>query len=423
MEESLCRNISIGSHGPSPAPVEPSQYAPETFYVQGYTPFTPESGAVSTPITLSSTFHHPSLGVSTGFDYSRGLNPTRLELERTVAVMEHAPYALAFSSGMAAVSCLLKAFSPGDEIVVSSDLYGGTWRMFSGYERYGLRFVYVDTSDFSAVEKAITPQTRALYIETPSNPLMRVTDIDSCARLLHSRRSDSLVIVDNTFLSPYYQNPLDLGADIVVHSGTKYLAGHHDCIAGILAYKKKELDDCFRVAQMTEGASLSPFDSWLVLRGIKTLALRMERSSQNAAAVADFLKSSPHVEQVFFPGFADAPGHELFARQSRGTGGMVSFYVHRAEQVPVILQSLSLVLFAESLGGVQSLITYPVTQTHQAIPEEMRNAVGVSDRLLRISVGIENSSDLIADIRNALEQSSAAHKPVIKKSQPASGRD
>ena len=394
-------DIEIGSHGTAPAPCTRSVFSPETFCVRGFTPFFSDTGAISTPIVLSSTFHHPSLGESTGFDYSRGLNPTRLELERTVATMEHAKYALAFSSGMAAISCLVKHFDVGDEIIVSNDLYGGTWRIFAMYEKYGLHFHYVDTSDISLIQAALTEKTRALFVETPSNPMMKITDLAACAALIHAHRKDGLLIVGNTFLSPYLQNPIDFGADIIVHSGTKYLSGHHDVIAGLLVYNRKEEDDFFRLTQMSEGASLSPFDSWLVLRGIKTLPVRIDRANENAKKLADFLRAEPFVEHVYFAGFADAPGHEVFKKQSRGTGSMISFTVRDARAIPVILKSL--ILFAESLGGVQSLMTYPATQTHAAIPQALREAVGVTDRLLRLSVGIESADELIADLRQALE--------------------
>ena len=408
MEEQPCmsgmaRNgaITLGSHGPAPEPARRMGVKPETFCVSGYTPFDERTGAVSAPLVLSATFHHPSLGESTGFDYSRGLNPTRLELERTVAALEHAEYALAFSSGMAAVSCLAKILSPGDEAVVSADLYGGTWRMFSAYERYGITFRYIDTSDLAAVRAAVTERTRLLFIETPSNPMMTVTDIAACADIVHSARADGVCAVDNTFLTPYFQNPLDFGADFVVHSGTKYLGGHHDLLAGFLVYSGRANDDFFRLAQMTEGAALAPFDAWLCLRGIKTLPLRMRQSDENARKVAAFLRTVPQVERVFYPGFPDAPGHELCARQARGFGGMISFYVRDGRLVPGILEGLRVIMFAESLGGVESLMTYPVTQTHNAIPPELRERVGVNARLLRLSVGVEDADDLIADLARA----------------------
>lgn len=393
--------ITLGSHGPAPEPAKKMTVSPETFCVSGYTPFDERTGAVSQPIVLSSTFHHPSLGISTGFDYSRGLNPTRLELERTVATLEHAEYALAFSSGMAAISCLAKIFAPGDHVIVSSDLYGGTWRIFNVYEQYGVHFTYIDTSDFALVKQTLTERTRAIFIETPSNPMMTVTDIQACADLIHAHRADGVCIVDNTFLTPYFQNPIDFGADYVIHSGTKYLGGHHDLLAGFLVYSGKKNDEFFRVAQMTEGASLAPFDAWLCLRGIKTLPLRMRASDQNAQKVAAYLRTVPQVEKVFYPGFSDAPGHDLCKKQARGFGGMISFYVKDEAFVPVILEHLRLIMFAESLGGVESLMTYPVTQTHNAIPVAMRESVGVNSRLLRLSVGVESADDLIADLKQA----------------------
>lgn len=389
-----------GSHGVSPGPCPRSALAFETLCARGFSPVDAATGAVSAPIVQAATFAHPSLGESTGFDYARGLHPTRLELERTLAQMERGEYALAFSSGMAAVSCWLKKFAAGAEIVVSEDLYGGTWRLFSMYESCGLSFRYVDTSDLDAVRGAVTGRTDALFIETPSNPMMRVTDIASCAEIAHSAGAE--LVVDNTFLTPFLQNPLELGADVVVHSASKYLGGHNDTVAGALVYNGLGNDDFLRAAQMAEGACLSPFDSWLVLRGIRTLPLRMERACANAGVVARFLRSHPAVERVFWPGFDDAPGFGLNSRQARGAGAMVSFRLRSAAAVPSVLGSLRVILFAESLGGVQSLMTYPWTQTHSAIPEDVRRRVGVDERLLRLSVGVESADDLTADLARAL---------------------
>jgi cystathionine gamma-synthase len=378
----------------------PAKLALATRLVHGATPFDPSTGAVSTPIYQSVAFRHPGLYETTGFDYSRAVNPTRMELERTLALVENGAYGLAFASGMGAISSLIKLYRPGDHLIVSEDLYGGTYRLFQEYYAlYGFSFSYVDTSDFAKIEAALRPETRALFIESPSNPMMKVTDIRRCADLIHARGGH--LIVDNTFLSPYFQNPLDLGADIVVHSGTKYLAGHNDTLAGFLVHSKDELEEDLRNAQKSEGASLGPFDSWLVLRGLKTLALRMQRHQANALKIAAWLRGHPRVEKVFFTGFPDHPQYGLTKSQARGFGGMISFYLKNPADAPLLLKSVSLILFAESLGGTQSLLTYPVVQTHGAIPEQMRLSAGVNDRLMRLSVGIEDPDDLIRDIEAA----------------------
>lgn len=388
-----------GSHGVSPEPCPRAALGFSTLCAHGFTRFDGSTGAVAVPIVQSATFAHPSFGESTGFDYARGLHPTRLELERTVAAMERCDYALAFSSGMAAVSCFLKRFSPGDEIVVCEDLYGGTWRMFKMYEDYGIKFTYVDTSKFDLLEKSVTEGTKVLFVETPSNPMMRVTDIRRCADLIHS--VGGVLAVDNTFLTPFLQNPMDFGADFVIHSATKYLGGHNDAVAGILCYNGAENDEFFRAAQMAEGACLSAFDSFLILRGIKTLPLRMGRSEENARRLAEFLRQSPKVEKVYYAGFPDSPNFDVSRRQSRGFGAMISFRVGSGDAAVRILDSLRVIMFAESLGGVQTLMTYPVTQTHAAIPEEIRASLGVDERLLRLSVGIEDAEDLLADLEGA----------------------
>ncbi|MDR1317362.1 MAG: PLP-dependent aspartate aminotransferase family protein [Spirochaetales bacterium] len=372
----------------------------ETRLVHGATPFDPSTGAISTPIYQSATFRHPGLYESTGFDYSRVINPTREELERTLALVENGRHGLAFATGMGAISCLIKLYRPGDHFIVSEDLYGGTYRLFQEYYRlYGFSFSYTDTSDFGKTEAALRPETRALFIESPSNPMMKVTDIRGCARLIHAKGGH--LIVDNTFLSPYFQNPLDLGADIVVHSGTKYLAGHNDTLAGFLVHSRDELEEELRNIQKSEGATLSPFDSWLVLRGLKTLALRMERHQSNALKIASWLREHPRVEKVFFTGFPDHPQYDLSRDQARGFGGMISFYLKNPADAPVLLKNVSLILFAESLGGTESLLTYPVVQTHSAIPEQMRLSAGVDERLMRLSAGIENPDDLINDLQMA----------------------
>ncbi|MDR0786175.1 MAG: PLP-dependent aspartate aminotransferase family protein [Treponema sp.] len=377
----------------------------DTILVHGATPFDAATGAVSVPIYQSATFRHPALGASTGFDYSRVDNPTRSELEKTVALLEGGKYGLAFASGMGAISALIKLFRPGDHIVVSEDLYGGTFRLFNEfYAHYGFLFSWVDTSDFSRVTAALRPETKAIFIETPSNPMMKVSDIRLCADLIHQR--GGYLLVDNTFLSPYFQNPLAFGADFVVHSGTKYLAGHNDTVAGIIVHSCDAYDEPLRSIQRSEGATLSPFDAWLVIRGIKTLGVRMERQSANARRIAYYLKENPRVEKVFYTGFEDHPQYALSLAQARGHSGMVSFYLKDKADVPVILRNVKVFLFAESLGGVESLVTYPWEQTHNAIPESMRAAAGVTDRLVRLSIGIEDVDDLISDLDAAFSPNS-----------------
>jgi cystathionine gamma-synthase len=381
----------------------------ETACVHGTWLYDKTTGAVSVPLYQSATFRHPGLGESTGFDYSRAVNPTRTVLEETVALLEGAKYGLAFASGMGAVSAMIKLFPPHGSagggktrVIVSEDLYGGTYRLFHEYyARYGYSFSWIDTSDPAKVEAALKQEAAALFIETPSNPMMKVTDIAGCAEAIH--RAGGKLIVDNTFLTPYFQNPLALGADFVIHSGTKYLAGHNDTLAGFIVHSGEEANPALREIQKSEGASLSPLDAWLCLRGIKTLALRMEKQQQNGGIAADWLRNHPRVERVFYTGFKDHPQAPLSARQARGHSGMVSFYVRQSALVEQVLKRVKLILFAESLGGVESLITFPLVQTHGAIPETMRLSAGVNDRLLRLSAGIENAADIIADLEQALE--------------------
>jgi cystathionine gamma-synthase len=383
----------------------------ETLAVHGATPFDPVTGAISAPVYQSATFRHPGLGESTGFDYSRVVNPTRTELEKTIALLEHGGHGLAFSSGMGAISAIIKLYKSGDHLIVSEDLYGGTYRLFNDYYRpFGMSFSWIDTSDFGLIEKNMRPETKAIFIETPSNPMMKVTDIRRCADLIHERGGH--LIVDNTFLSPWFQTPLDLGADMVVHSGTKYLAGHNDTLSGFIVLsgdsradsKADSIAEALREIQKSEGAVLAPFDAWLTLRGIKTLGVRMEKHERNAARVAQWLRGHPKIETVFYAGFADHPQYELSRSQARGSGGMISFYLKNPADVQALLHNIKLILFAESLGGVQSLLTFPLAQTHQAIPEAMRLSAGVNDRLMRLSVGIEDVQDIIADLDSALRQ-------------------
>ena len=358
-------------------------------------------GAVSFPIYQTATFAHPALGESTGYDYSRVQNPTRQQLEKTVASLEQGTDAVAFSSGMAAILAVMELFAPGDHIVTEADLYGGTPRLFHTVsEPRGITFTSVSFSDgIGRAAAAIRPETKALYIETPTNPMMNVTDIRAAAELAHAH--GALLIVDNTFLSPYLQNPLALGADIVVHSGTKYLSGHNDTLAGFAVVKDTALAARLREISKTIGANLAPFDSWLLLRGIQTLAVRMDRAEENALALAEWLKLQPQVTRVIYPGLPEHPGHDLMQRQARGFGAMLTFEVRDKRDVPVLLKTVKLIRFAESLGGTESLLTYPITQTHADVAPEVLAANGLTDRILRLSVGIENVNDLIADLAQA----------------------
>ncbi|GHV67331.1 cystathionine gamma-synthase [Spirochaetia bacterium] len=380
-----------------------------TTLVRGTSLFEARTGAVSTPIYQSAAFRHPGLNQSTGFDYSRAANPTRTELEKTIALAEGGKYGLAFSTGMGAISAIIKIYKPGDHFILSEDIYGGTYRLFTEYyEKYGFAFSWVDTSIPGSIEKSLRKETKAIFVETPSNPMMKVTDIAATAEMIHRQGGD--LIVDNTFLSPWFQNPLKFGADMVIHSGTKYLAGHNDTLAGFIIHSRDDLEEPLRQAQMSEGASLSPFDSWLTLRGLKTLPLRMERHEKNSARIAEWLRNHKRIEKVFYTGFEDHPQYQISKKQSRGSNGMISFYLKDPSDVPVLLKSVSLILFAESLGGVESLLTYPLVQTHGAIPEQMRLSSGVNEKLMRLSVGLEDADDLIDDLDTALEACAAAGK-------------
>ncbi|CAM3266678.1 MULTISPECIES: aminotransferase class I/II-fold pyridoxal phosphate-dependent enzyme [Brevibacillus] len=365
------------------------------------------TGAINFPVYFATAYRHPGMGQSTGFDYTRTANPTRAILEEAIATAESGDSGFACASGMAAIHTVMGLFSQGDHVLVSLDLYGGTYRLFEQVlTRYGLAFTYVDLRDASAVRTAIRSQTRAIFVETPTNPLMQITDIRLIAQI--AKEHGLLTIVDNTFMTPYCQRPLELGADIVLHSGTKYLGGHNDVLAGLIVSKGAELSEKLKFLHNTIGAVLGPQDSWLLIRGLKTLALRMERHQANAWAVAQRLKDHAAVAEVFYPGLQDHTGYLTQLEQASGFSGMVSFRVRSAEQVPVILQNLQVISFAESLGGVESLCTYPATQTHADIPQEIRAYVGVCDRLLRLSVGIEHPDDLIEDLTQALDASLVA---------------
>jgi cystathionine gamma-synthase len=374
----------------------------DTKVVHGFKGYDEHTGAISYPIYQSATFRHPALNQTTGYDYSRLQNPTREELENTIALLEKGKYGFAFSSGMAAVSTVFKLFAPEDHIIVSDDLYGGTYRVFEEVlSKYGIEFSYVDTSEVEQIESSIKPGTKAIFIETPTNPMMKVADIRALAQIAKSK--GALLIVDNTFLTPLYQRPLELGADIVLHSGTKYLGGHNDTLAGLAVANDDEIAEKIKLIQKSEGAVLAPFDSWLILRGIKTLAIRLERQQKNAIEIANWLKNHKKIDKVYYVGLPDHKGYAICKAQADGFGAMISFTVKDKGLVEQILGRVKLIMFAESLGGVESLITYPLVQTHSAIPGEIREKIGVNDRLLRLSVGIEATADLINDLEQALE--------------------
>lgn len=353
-------------------------------------------GAVSFPIFQTATFTHFGVGKSTGYDYSRTQNPTRERVEKVVAQLEGGIDGFALSSGMAAITLLMELFSPGDHLIVDKDLYGGSIRLFTHVSsKNGVEFTSLNCS-VEDIEAAVRPNTKAIFIETPTNPMMNVTDIAKAAAI--ARRHGLYLFVDNTFLSPYFQNPLQLGADVVIHSGTKFLGGHNDTLAGFLVTDKEELAERLRFLMKTTGAGLAPNDCWLILRGIKTLALRMERAQENALQIARWLQKQPCVKRVIYPGLPEHPGHEIMKKQARGFGSMLSFEVQTTAQAHAILDNVKLIQFAESLGGVETLITYPVTQTHADVPEEVRLKNGLTDQVLRMSIGIEAVEDLIEDL-------------------------
>ncbi|GHU63254.1 cystathionine gamma-synthase [Clostridia bacterium] len=361
----------------------------------------PLTGAICTPIYQSATFSHPGVGESKGYDYSRLQNPTREKLEYIVADLEEGKDAIACSSGMAAVSILMEVFQRGDHLLASEDLYGGTIRLFNSIsQKNGIEIEYVDTSDLLLIKEKMKANTKAIFIENPTNPMMHVTDLVGVKDLLAQK--DILIIVDNTFLSPYYCRPLTLGADIVLHSGTKYLGGHNDTLAGFIVTKTKEIGEKLRFIYKTVGCCLGAMDSYLLIRGIKTLALRMERMQENAMKIAQFLEKHPKVKKVYYLGLPSHPQYALSQKQSSGFGAMISFTVDSKDTAMSVLEKVQLIIFAESLGGVETLLTHPAKQTHTDVPAAEREKRGISDTLLRLSVGIENSEDLIADLKSAL---------------------
>ena len=364
--------------------------------------FEENTHGLTMPIYQTAAWGHTHLGHNdNGFDYVRLTNPTRSHLEETVSALEGAAGSIAFASGMAAIACCFELFAPGDHIICSEDLYGGTVLLFDLVcKKHGLDIQPVDTTDLSKVRAALRPDTKGIYLETPSNPMMNVTDISGCAEIAAS--VGAKLIVDNTFLSPYFQNPLALGADIVVHSGTKFLCGHNDTLSGFLCLKDADLRERLWRIAMASGGVLSPFDSWLMLRGIKTLPIRMERQQQTAMAIAGWLTAQPMVKKVYYVGLPDHPGYAVNHRQSRGAGSMLSFEMESPELALRVLQSVKVITFAESLGGPESLITLPATQTHRDVPKEEQLRLGITDSLLRMSVGLEGQEDLIADLAQAM---------------------
>lgn len=362
----------------------------------------PVTGAVTTPIYQTSTYAQEDIGVHKGFEYSRTDNPTRQVAEKVVASLENGTHGLAFASGMAAEATIMNTLRAGDHVVAGDDLYGGTYRLFSRVlEKYGLQFTYVDTTDIRQVEEAIRPETRLVWIETPTNPLLKIIDIRAIAEVAHAYNVS--VVVDNTFASPYFQRPLDLGADIVVHSATKYLGGHSDLVMGAIVTSNDELHRSLKFNQNAVGGVPGPFDSWLLLRGMKTLALRMRQHGSNAMAVARFLEGKPGIRRVIYPGLPSHPQHDLAVRQMSGFGGIVS--IELAGGGPAAREFMhrsKLFVTAESLGGVESLADHPAIMTHASVPDHLREAAGITGGLIRLSVGIENEEDLLADLAEAL---------------------
>jgi len=363
----------------------------------------PSTGAIMTPVYQTSTYVQEAPGVNKGFEYARSQNPTRKALEEALAVIENGKFGLAFSSGVAATDAVIKLLAPGDEVVCANDMYGGTYRLFTKvFERFGIVFKYVDTTDVKNVAAAVTEKTKLVWLETPTNPLMNVTDIAAVAAITRSK--NILLAVDNTFASPALQNPLDLGADIVMHSVTKYLGGHSDVIQGALIMNDADLREKLYFIQKSCGAVPGPMDCFLVLRGIKTLGVRMKAHCENGARIAHWLRNHPKVGKVYWPGFEDHPGYAVAKKQMKGFGGMISFELKNdsVEEAKRVLTSTHLFSLAESLGGVESLINHPASMTHASIPREERIKNGLSDSLIRLSVGIEDADDLIEDLAKAI---------------------
>ena len=377
------------------------EHSVETSLVQLGVGADERTGAISPPIHPSATYRHPGVGESTGYDYTRSINPTREILEKGLAELEGGARGLAFASGMAALTTFFLHFSHGDHIVVSEDLYGGTYRVLDQiFANFGLTVTYVDTTNTAAVAEAVTDQTKAVLVETPGNPLLGIADLAALGQLCRER--NLLFAVDNTFLSPILQRPFEFGADVVIYSATKYLGGHNDLCAGVLVARDKEFGERLYFLQNSTGAVLPPFDCWLLIRSLKTLTLRIERHCKSAMVVALWLDKHPKVTDIYYPGLENHPGHELSCKQANGFGGMLSFRVESDELARSVLKRLQLISFAESLGGVESLMTLPAVQTHGDIPEAERQRLGICESLLRLSVGTESVEDIIADLEQAL---------------------
>ena len=363
------------------------------------------TGAIMTPIYQTSTYVQDGVGNHKGYEYSRTLNPTRHALEKNVAAIENGRFGAAFGSGLAAIDCVIKMLHPGDEVISTNDLYGGTYRLFTTiFAKYGIQFQFVDMSDASNVANYVTEKTKLIWVETPTNPMMNIIDIEAVAII--AKKAGALLAVDNTFATPYLQTPIDLGADIVMHSATKYLGGHSDVVMGILVTDNEEISKEMYRIQNSSGAVTAPMDSFLVLRGIKTLHLRVQRHCENGAKIAHWLAKHPKVDKVYWPGFETHPNHEIAKKQMRDFGGMISFTLkdNKLEDAHAIVKKVAVFALAESLGGVESLIGHPATMTHASIPKEEREKTGVVDSLIRLSVGVEDVEDLIADLEQALNR-------------------
>ncbi|HMS38642.1 MAG TPA: cystathionine gamma-synthase [Pyrinomonadaceae bacterium] len=359
------------------------------------------TGAVSVPIYQTSTYKQDALGQHKGYEYARTQNPTRSALERNIAALENAKFGYAFASGMSATDAVLKLIKSGDHVILGDNTYGGTFRLFDKVlKNYGIEFDLVDTTNISKVEMAFKPNTKMVFVETPTNPIMSVTDLQAVAEISHAHGAKT--VCDNTFMSPYLQRPIDFGIDIVVHSTTKYLNGHSDSIGGFVALNNEEDANWIQFIQNSVGAILSPFDSFLVLRGTKTLAVRMDKHDENGRAIAAFLAEHPKVQKVYYPGLISHPQHELAKRQQKGFGGMVSFETGSLENAKKVLENVKICTLAESLGGVESLISHPATMTHASVPAEKREKLGITDGLVRVSVGIEDIEDILEDLDQAL---------------------
>jgi cystathionine beta-lyase len=373
--------------------------------IQGGQKHEEATGSVIPPIFQTSTYKQSSFGVAQEYNYSRGANPTRTALEDSFASIENGTHGFAFSSGLAAIDCVLRTLNPGDEVIAGNDLYGGTYRMFSQlFQKYGLEFTYVDIDSGENILKEITERTKLVWLETPTNPLMKIADIEAICSAVKEVNVDILIAVDNTFATPYLQRPLDLGADIVMHSVTKYLGGHSDLLMGALIVKEAKLADELNFIQFSAGAIAGPMDSFLALRGIKTLHVRMQRHCENASAVASFLKKNPKIGAVYYPGLEDHPNHEVAKKQMKDFGGVVSFRLKDGSREATFkfLESIKFFTLAESLGGVESMVNHSATMSHASMPEEARLKIGITDSLIRLSVGIEDVEDLLADLEQAL---------------------